>query len=75
MTTQEKITALEKQKQQVTDVFYAQQQIVDSLNKLLLDRQAGTEGTVYVQSVPAAKSTNYLLYGIIGLVAFFLFMR
>jgi len=70
MTTEEKIEALEKEKQQASDVFTVQQQIVDSLNQLLLQRQAGTEGTTYVQSVPVEKSPNYLLYALIGLFAF-----
>jgi hypothetical protein len=72
MTTEEKIQALEKQKQQVTDVFYSQQQIVDSLTQLLAQRTAERESTTYVQSVPVEKSPNYLLYALIGLFAFLL---
>jgi hypothetical protein len=74
MTTEEKIQALEKQKQQVTDVFYSQQQIVDSLTQLLAQRTAERESTTYVQSVPVEKSPNYLLYALIGLFAY-LIMR
>jgi len=70
MTTEEKIQALEKQKQQVTDVFYSQQQIVDSLTQLLAQRTAERESTTYVQSVPVEKSPNYLLYALIGLFAY-----
>ncbi len=77
-TAQEEIAQMELARQEGTDIFYAQQQIIDGLDNLLVKLQSGsTAGTVYVQPVPqpVEKAPNYLLYICIGFVILLLFMR
>ena len=68
---------LETQQAQGGDIFYAQQQIVDALDKVLNKQQSDTAGTVYVQPQAIAQPTNYLLYiGIAaGILALWYFLR
>jgi hypothetical protein len=76
-TVQQQTDELEKARTEGVDIFYAQQQIIDSLNSLLLRNQSDTAGTIYVQPQEIAKPTNYLLYIVIGaaVLALFFFMR
>jgi len=77
-TAREEIAQMELARQEGTDMFYAQQQIIDGLDNLLIKlRSGGTAGTVYVQPVPqpVEKAPNYLLYIVIGITILFLFVR
>ena len=69
-TVQEEIAQLEAARQEGTDIFAQQQQIINGLNDVLLKLESGKAGgTAYVQQVPqpVESAPNYMLYIAIGL--------
>jgi len=64
---------LVEEEQEVADVFYTQQQQIESLQEILRRKE---ELPVYVPPVqPAPKRPNYLLFIAIGILLFLLFRR
>jgi hypothetical protein len=71
-TTQQEIAQIEQERATAVDTFAVQQQMINSLDRVLAKIDGGTAGgTAYVQPVPmpTESSPNYVLYIAIGLVA------